>query len=102
MVTFNADGSGTITAPNGAVQAFSAGIMPSDLLAMVTSWNAVNALPPTATPVTLTPTVTVTAGDIARQQTHLAQVFTYLPQLVTAISKIPSAGVIPPAPVAVA
>jgi hypothetical protein len=94
MIIYNADGSGTIVAADGAATAFPAGITQSDLLARNLAFIAVDPPPPI--------NVTVNSPDVTALTTNVASVFTYLPTLVTAVGKIPGAAVIPPAPVAVA
>jgi len=98
MIIYNADGSGTIVAADGAATAFPAGITQSDLLARNLAFIAVDPPPPPPPPIN----VTVNSPDVTALTTNVASVFTYLPTLVTAVGKIPGAAVIPPAPVAVA
>lgn len=104
LVLFNEDGSGIITAPTGAVIAFAAGITPGDLLATSQAFIAANpapVAPPAPQPITVTvqvPPVTVNAPDVSALQTHVGQLFVYLPQLQQAVSKIPGAVAVPIAP----
>lgn len=103
-VIFNPDGSGRIVAPTGAVMAFAAGITPSDLLAASQAFAAANpapSAPATPQPISVTvqaPPVTVNAPDVTALQTHVGQLFAYLPQLQQAVGKIPGAVAVPIAP----
>lgn len=103
-IVFNSDGSGRIVAPNDAVMVFPAGITPSDLLATSQAFIGANPLPippPPPQPITVTvqaPPVTVNAPDVSALQTHVGQLFAYLPQLQQAVSKIPGAVAVPIAP----
>lgn len=99
MIQYNPDGSGTITAPNGAVAMFPAGITPSDLAARALAFVSANpvAVDPPPPPVI---NVTVNSPDVNKITANVAQVFAYLPQLQVAVAAIPGAVAIPPAPVA--
>ncbi len=101
MINYNQDGSGTITVGT-AVIAFSAGIQPADLLAMEAAFTASNAAPAAPQPINVTvqaPPVTVNAPDVTALTNNVAQIAAYLPQLQSAVAKIPGASIIPLPPV---
>jgi hypothetical protein len=85
------DGSGVVAIGTTRI-GFAAGITPADMLAM---HEALKAAQPTApTPIA----VAVTVPSLASLAGVVNQIAAYLPQLQSAVAKIPGAAAIPPAP----